>query len=548
IDNFDLSYQADYSKSRYRNPLGTRGRFRERDELVFYSATDEGVIINATPDTDDYSRKKSGVDTSDASKFAFDNILIDDVTAVDKIYSARLDGKWNIEINDRAAYIKTGVKFRSRKKFTDKEQLDGNPADVGFGGITMADVGTYDPENTNLNNFVLIPNLAASQALFNDARDALLANGGFNVDSASDDFKITEKILAGYIMAHVELSDEFSIIAGARLERTSLDSDGTITETLRTCDDALCTTLTSTPVGIGALTQNKQYTDILPSLHFKYQPNDEVIMRLALTKAVKRPAFDENRPNIGISTTEQEDGSYLRALVGGNPNLETLRANQIDFLVSWYPNDNLAISAGIFYKDIKNFIVDVALSGDAVAQSGYPIGDGSIDAGFDSVLTFINGEKASLLGFELSYYQAFDAIPGVFVDGNVTWVDSKSKIPLIDPDRTFKLPDQPSFVGNFSIGYENEHVTFRLSGNYVGEKLETVASDTAMDEIRQSRFSMDFGARYNFNKQFQIYFDAINLNNAKDVRVFRNGANAPRLFERVEDYGRTFQLGVRASF
>ena len=271
-------------------------------------------------------------------------------------------------------------------------------------------------------------------------------------------------------------------------------------------------------------------------------------MRLALTKAVKRPAFDENRPNIGISTTEQEDGSYLRALVGGNPNLETLRANQIDFLVSWYPNDNLAISAGIFYKDIKNFIVDVALSGDAVAQSGYPIGDGSIDAGFDSVLTFINGEKASLLGFELSYYQAFDAIPGVFVDGNVTWVDSKSKIPLIDPDRTFKLPDQPSFVGNFSIGYENEHVTFRLSGNYVGEKLETVASDTAMDEIRQSRFSMDFGARYNFNKQFQIYFDAINLNNAKDVRVFRNGANAPRLFERVEDYGRTFQLGVRASF
>ena len=557
FNSFELTYQGDYSKSRYRNPLGTRGRFRERDELVLYTATSETVSIDATPDTAEYSRKKSGVDIKDPAKFNFDGILIDDVQAVDKIYSAKMDGKWNIEIFDRVSYIKTGVKFRSRKRFAEKEQLqiesdddeDGTPGlrSLGF-TQTLANAGTFDPKNTNLDNFGLIPSLAASQDLFNRARDARLAVSGFNFPSVSDDFNIKEEILAGYIMGRLELSNAVTVIAGIRLEQTKLDSDGTITETLRSCNDLLCDTNTNQQIGLGAVTESRQYTDVFPSFHIKYQPSDEVIMRMALTKAVKRPAFNENRPNIAVVTEEQEGGSYERTLIGGNSNLKTLRANQIDFLLSWYPNNNLALSGGVFYKDIKDFIVDVELSGDNVAQSGFPIADGTIDGGFDTVTTTINGEKASIVGLELSYFQAFDAIPGVFIDGNVTWTDSKSRIPLIDPDKKYKLPDQPKFVGNLSIGYEIRNLTLRLSGNYVGEKLETVASNPVMDEIRQSRFSADFGARYNFSKMLQIYFDAINLNNAKDVRVFRNSDNAPRMFESVQDYGRTFQVGVRANF
>lgn len=547
FNDFELSYQADYSKSRYNNPLGTRGRFRERDGLVFYSATDDSVIVNQTPDTDEYQSKKTGPDFSDAAKFNFDNILVDDFKAVDKIYSANVDGKWYMDFSGRSAYIKTGFKIRSRDKFADKEQLDMNPQDFGF-SVTMADIGTWDPKNTNLDNFVLIPDLAASQQLFNAARDAMLADGGFNASVANDDFSVTEDILAGYVMGQMQISDAFSVIAGARFEKTKLNSDGTISETLRTCDDPECENTTTTPIGLGAITTSTSYTDILPSLHFSYQPSDELIMRLAFTKALKRPAFDQNRPNINIATIEQDDGTYLRGYVGGNPDLETLRANQFDFLVSWYPTDSLAITGGVFYKDIKDFIVSVALSGDDVALAGFPVADGTIDGGYDSVLTFINGDEATISGIELSYFQAFAALPGIFVDANATWTDSESKIPLIDPDKIYTLPDQPDFIGNFSIGYENRKLTLRLSGNYVGEKLETVASDSAMDEIRQSRFSVDFGVRYNINEMFQVYADAINLNEAKDVRVFRNGDNAPRMFERVQDYGRTFQLGVRATF
>lgn len=548
IDNIDLSYQADYSKNIFRNPLGTRGRFRERDELVFYSGTDETVIINATPDTADFSRKKSGVDITDPSKFAFDNILVDNSTSEDEIYSARIDAKWNFEVSDLSAYIKTGVKFRSRDKFTDKDQLDLNPRDFGF-TETLADVGTFDPDNTNLNNFVLIPNLPASKDLFIRARDAMLAaGGGFNANNINDDFTIEEDILAAYIMGSVDLSSKFSVIAGARLERTKLDSLGTMTETLRTCDDPTCATTTNTQIGQGVVTESSEYTDVLPSIHFRYEPTDDLIFRLAFTKAVKRPAFEESRPNISIVTEELDDGTFTKGLIGGNPNLETLRANQIDFLVSWYPTKDIAVTGGIFYKDISDFIVEGALVGDGVALSGFPIGDGTQNGGFDSVKTFFNGPKAQLIGFELSYFQAFNFIPGIFVNANMTWTDSESRLPDIRPDEVLTLPDQPDFIGNFSVGYERDGLTFRVSGNYVGEKLETVSSDPALDEIRQSRFSVDIGARYKINDMFSVYFDAINVNEAKDVRVFRNGDNAPRLFERVEDYGRTFQLGVRASF
>lgn len=551
FDRFDLTYQADYSKSRYRNPLGTRGRFRERDELVLYTATDKTVEIDATPDTTAYQRKKSGVDITNPAKFNFDGILIDDVQAEDKIYSAKIDGKWNFA-TDRPSYIKGGVKFRSREKFAEKEQLQKEPGDLQALGFnqTLVDVGTFNPKNINLNNFVLIPNLKESQALFNQARDAAFDAGqGFNFNSVEDDFKTKEEVLAGYVMGQMDLLNVVTVIAGVRLEQTKLDSDGTIKETLLTCNDPNCEDdRTSRELALMTVPEHRQYTDVLPSLHVKYQPNDEVIVRLALTKAVKRPAFNENRPTRVIETEEQADNSYIRGLAGGNPELETLRANQIDFLLSWYPNDNLALSGGVFYKDIKNFVVDVVLLGDSVAQLGFPIGDGSIDGGFDSVRTFINGEKASVVGFELSYFQAFDLIPGVFIDGNITWTDSKSRVPAVDPNKKYKLPDQPNLVGNLSIGYEVRSITLRLSGNYVGEKLETVASDPAMDEIRQSRFSVDFGVRYNFNKMVQIYLDAINLNSAKDVRVFRNNNNAPRLFEGVQDYGRIFQIGVRANF
>ena len=548
FDNIDLNYQADYSENAFRNPLGSRGRFRERDELVFYSASDEGVIINATPDTDEYSRRRSGVDITDPTKFNFDEILVDDSISEDEIFSVKVDVKWNFEIDDRSAYLKTGVKLRSRDKFTDKEQLIINPQDFGF-TETLADVDTFDPGKTDLNNFVLIPNLDATQDLVNRARDAVFAAGEqFNTSNINDDFSVEEDILAAYLMGRVDLSNRLSIIAGFRVEETSLDSIGTMVETLRSCDEPACDTTTNTEIGSGVITESNEYTDLLPSINLRYEATDNVLLRLAYTKAVKRPAFDENRPNLTIITEELDDGSFTRALVGGNPNLETLRADQIDFLVSWYPTRDIVISGGVFYKDIEDFIVEGSLVGDGVGLSGFPIGNGTIDGGFDNVQTFFNGPKATLEGFEFSYFQSFQFIPGVFVDGNVTWTDSESRLPDIRPDEVLPLPDQPDVIGNFSLGYEDEALTVRVSGNYVGEKLETVSTDRALDEIRQSRFSVDVGVRYRINERFQVYFDAINVNEAKDARVFRNGDNAPNLFERVEDYGRTFQLGVRTSF
>ena len=548
FDTIEVGYQVDYSKNTFRNPLGTRGRFRERDELVFYSGTDDDVIINATPDTADYSRRKSGVDITDPANFNFDGILVDDSRSEDEIYSAKVDVKWNFKISDHTAYIKMGVKLRTRDKFTDKEQLDLNPQDFGF-TETLADVGTFNPDNTDLNNFVLIPNLAATQDLVNRARDTIFATGEqFNASNINDDFEVEEDISAAYIMGQFNFLERFSIIAGARLEKTKLDSIGTMVETLRSCDDPACATTTNTEIGQGVVTESSEYTDVLPSINFRYEPVDNLILRLALTKAVKRPAFDENRPNIAIVTEEQDDGTFTRGLVGGNPNLETSRADQVDFLVSWYPTENIAISGGAFYKEIKDFIVEASLVGDGVALSGFPIGNGSINGGFDSVETFFNGSEATLEGVEFSYFQDFQSIPGVFVNLNMIWTDSESRLPDIRPDEVLPLPDQPDFIINFSVGYEDDALTLRVSGNYVGDRLETVSTDRALDEIRQSRLSVDLGARYRVNETYEVYFDAININEAEDVRVFRNGDNAPNLFERIEDYGKTFQLGVRASF
>ncbi|MCG8461643.1 MAG: TonB-dependent receptor, partial [Holophagales bacterium] len=68
------------------------------------------------------------------------------------------------------------------------------------------------------------------------------------------------------------------------------------------------------------------------------------------------------------------------------------------------------------------------------------------------------------------------------------------------------------------------------------------------DEFERGRFSVDFNARWQFSDSIQLYLDAINLNDAEDRRFFQGNARSGSIFSQIENYGATYQLGVRVNF
>ena len=59
---------------------------------------------------------------------------------------------------------------------------------------------------------------------------------------------------------------------------------------------------------------------------------------------------------------------------------------------------------------------------------------------------------------------------------------------------------------------------------------------------------MDFNARYRVNENVQVYFDALNFNDAEDIQLFEGDDLSGRIYSRIENYGATYQVGARFNF
>lgn len=337
---------------------------------------------------------------------------------------------------------------------------------------------------------------------------------------------------------------------------------------------------------------SNEYTDFFPNFNLRWEPNDDIVVRFAYTEALQRPEFGQISPNVLFTFSEDVDeddvddfitgtlGNEITSLAdaaaaqaaGGlefeneagnsteplrNPNLNPMRARQLDASIGWYPNDDTAIIVGAFYKNIKDFILRATFSNDELTQIGLtPNTSGTIDGGFNTSETFLNGDKAQVYGIEIAYEQAYTFLPqpfdGLFFAGNATIAQSEATDADIGRDIT--LPEQADFTGNMSLGYENELFSIRWSGNYVGRRLRSInagelgLSFSESDELERARFSMDINARVNVADGIQLYFDANNINDAEDRRYFRGGGITGPVYSRIENYGATYQGGVRVRF
>jgi TonB-dependent receptor len=214
----------------------------------------------------------------------------------------------------------------------------------------------------------------------------------------------------------------------------------------------------------------RSYFNFLPSLNLKTDLADKLQARLALSQGMYRAGFNDLQAyetlsqNVSRDSSNAVSGITYTGTAKGNPFLKPIRSNNYDMSLEWYPRSGTSLTADVFYKQLKDIILQ-----SAHVESFQDKAGNSQDF---LVTAQDNVAKGTIGGVELGTTTYFDRLPGLEhalpewlkgfgVSANYTYIHSAQK--LYHP---FNLPYCPSSSafnnGNLSIyGCDTNGLPFR---------------------------------------------------------------------------------------
>lgn len=504
----ELDYNLSYTQSDQNYP--------SRNELLYRSSARPKVSYDyrANPDQPAISLFETG-EHLDASKYGFrENAYRNNITENEELSTA-----FNVSVpmtwGNTPVELKMGAQYRERKVTADEERLRdrrGSSAPAG----TMADYLTPLP-SSNYNydlGFKFNPELAKGHLL--DLRDTAASERRIP-QSITADYAAGEKILAGYLMMRGEFAN-IDLILGVRVENTRFDgSSPTFNETTEV---------------IGEETMRKRYTNWFPNLTVRHTFNDNLIGRIALTRGINRPNFRDVVPR----TVENTDSTTIR-VTRGNPLLKPTISDNIDASLEYYIDKSGIVSAGVFYKDVKDYRYEATRTGTYLGGA--------------ALLTQPeNAPDGRLYGFEVNWSQKLRFLPGALANfgvfANYTYTSSKINFaaPYAGRD-SLPLPGQSKHVWNASIYYETGDFSARLAYTKRSSFLSEInADDGRFDIYWGGRGQLDFTTSYKITPNVTVFSEAKNLSNSAGVRYY---GTRERVYE-YEKFGYTLFGGVKVNF
>lgn len=325
---------------------------------------------------------------------------------------------------------------------------------------------------------------------------------------AGADFEIAEDILGLYAQSSIRWSD-FEILAGVRWERTTNDSRANA-----------ITIASGVVTSVTPVYASRSYDHVLPGLHLRYTPTDQLVFRGSVSKALSRP------PPGDLIPSRQENAQINQRIIG-NPDLKPAQALNIDLSAEYYLLPQGVLSASVFHKDIDDFVFSQSrLASDGVDER-----------------TRVNGDGGRVLGLELVWNQQLTFLPepfdGLGVELNYTRLDSKGKY----PGRTDDLPfiNSPDYILNGIVSWARGPFDLRVSYNKLPDRIESVGADAARDRYNAATAIWDLAARYRLPGKYQLFLNVKNLGDRPTVQ-FIGDRDHPTS---VVYFGRQYNFGVQ---
>ena len=392
--------------------------------------------------------------------------------------------------------IKFGLRGRFKNKNREEDESEYNPLS-GLETLADVEITRYDGDDF-LAGSQYRPGFFTSAAFLGglDLDDTNLFEGELiPEDFLGENFKVKENIYAGYVMTNQKLSKKLSLLAGVRLESTSIESSG----------NELIFDEEGDFQSVNQLTDKNTYTNILPGIHLKYDVSDQTVLRFAWTNTLSRPNYVDL-----VSFRSIDNGD--REIVQGNTDLVPTTSMNLDFMAEKYFGSLGLLSGGVFYKNLNDFVYVFVIEDE--------------ETGYDLFQPF-NGDNAQVYGAEVSFQRQFDFLPGfaknLGIYLNYTYLNSKADgIRNEDGDQRgdLDLPGSSPNMFNASLSYSDTRFSARLSGNFSDSYLDELGKDTFEDRYYGEQFFLDFNVSYSINKNLRLYADLNNITN-QPLRYFQ---------------------------
>jgi TonB-dependent receptor len=227
----------------------------------------------------------------------------------------------------------------------------------------------------------------------------------------------------------------------------------------------------------------------------------------------------------------QDDNAATIAL--GNADLSPTTSWNVDVLAEHYFTSVGAVSAGVFYKNIQDYIFKFGTTE-------------TINGTLYQVTQPLNGDSASVRGVEIALQNRLSFLPaplnGTGVYANYTFTSSSAELP--GHDGRSNLPGQSKHAGNIAASYEKAGFSGRVAMNFHGSFIETVGATSAFDRVYDRNSQLDVSLSQRVSRNFRVYLDMLNLNDA----LLRYYQGVPERVLQEEHYHWWAMFGVRATF
>ncbi|MEQ9397981.1 MAG: TonB-dependent receptor [Longimicrobiales bacterium] len=469
----------------------------------------EGVPVSA----DITNPRKPFVTVLDAGAASFGNFELDEITEEHQYTRDRdLNLRADLTVPLGAIELKIGGRLRDKSKLRDNDFFEYSP----LGTLeSLADARRRDYSNPGF----LAGNYRVGEFATEEYLGGLDLDGtGFEREAKPDEFlpgnfEADERIAGGYVMLTRSLSPAASLVAGLRVENTAVDYVGY--EFVE--DDESSRQLKG----------SKDYTNLFPSLHLRYDLGGRRLLRAAWSNTISRPNYYDLVP---YRIVNQEDDE----LEVGNPDLEPTRSMNLDLMYEQYLASVGLVSAGVFYKDIRDFIFGFTREDVVDPASGRTFGE---------VTRPENGAEASLFGFEVALQAPLAAGFGIY--GNYTFTESSvDGLPIPGrEDEDLPLPGTSRHTANASLSYEGSRMTLRASLNFQDDFIDPgeLGDEAFFDRFYDRATTLDLNGEFVLTPSARFFFEANNLTN-QPLRYFQGVRE--RLMQE-EFYDIRFQAGVK---
>lgn len=436
--------------------------------------------------------------------------------------NARLDVDWG-----DGGYLKFGVKFRDEDKKFDGRTDVWDRAGAGANRFTLADFNLHGPDEfvrfedrTYTLRYVIGPEIVA----FTDQNlggPRFVKNVGTSLtNSVLNDYGLNQRFWAGYGMFDVKFGMA-RVIGGLRVERTEVDVRGY----------TLVNGTTVTPKAV-----SNSYTDVLPNLQVRVEPRDDLVFRAAYSRTLGRPTFGQLKISGTLTATPLTNGLFDGELNEGNVGLKPYVSDNLDATAEWYFGQGGLLSAGAFYKKIKNPIYSFRQTFTNIAVDGRTF----------QILNYTqprNADDGEIAGIELAYQQQFVFLPGLWsgfgVAANATFVDAH----VNTFDRRADFRQQANLIYGAQLFYQKGPLEAALSFHHTGKNLDSLGSTAASDTYNDRYERLDLKASYALNERVELFVEGQNLTDTKLRQYIGERRDWITNYERLRQ---TYYVGVSA--